>query len=81
MAAKKSPSPKCIIIIAGPNGAGKTTFARSYLVQEAGVFNFINADLIATGLSPLDPKRAMRAAGRLLLMELERLTEAGELFA
>ncbi|MCC6838954.1 MAG: hypothetical protein IT230_02220 [Flavobacteriales bacterium] len=43
----KNPAPRCIII-AGPNGAGKTTFAKSYLVQEASMVNFINADLIAT---------------------------------
>ncbi len=76
----KRTAPRCIII-AGPNGAGKTTFARSYLVQEAGVINFINADYIATGLSPLAPERATRAAGRILLEELDRLTNAGESFA
>jgi predicted ABC-type ATPase len=41
-----------IIIIAGPNGAGKTTFARQFLPQEADCPKFINADLIAAGLSP-----------------------------
>ncbi|MBS1568387.1 MAG: zeta toxin family protein [Bacteroidetes bacterium] len=76
----KKPAPRCIII-AGPNGAGKTTFARSYLVQEAGMINFINADLIATGLSPLMPERAARAAGRILLEELGKLTKAKESFA
>ncbi len=72
--------PRCIII-AGPNGAGKTTFARSYLLQETDVVDFINADYIASGLSPLIPERAARAAGRLLLEELERLTERGVSFA
>lgn len=43
---------KRIIIIAGPNGAGKTTFAREYLPLEVGITAFINADLIAAGLSP-----------------------------
>lgn len=42
---------KKIIIIAGPNGAGKTTFAREFLPNEAGCPVFINADLIAAGLS------------------------------
>ena len=46
---------KKIIIIAGPNGAGKTTFARSFLPEEAQCPRFINADLIAAGLSPLRP--------------------------
>jgi predicted ABC-type ATPase len=57
-------------IIAGPNGAGKTTFALEYLPQVAGCRNFINADLIAAGLSPLDPERELVTASRLLLKEL-----------
>ena len=43
-------------IIAGPNGAGKTTFALEYLPTVAGCWRFINADLIAAGLSPLAPE-------------------------
>jgi predicted ABC-type ATPase len=46
-----------IIILAGPNGAGKTTFARSFLPQEANCLRFINADLIAAGLSPFARKQ------------------------
>ncbi|MEO8068580.1 MAG: zeta toxin family protein [Flavobacteriales bacterium] len=76
----KKPKPRCIII-AGPNGAGKTTFAREYLPREAGVLNFINADLIATGLSPLKPELAARAAGRVMLEELDRLVMARADFA
>jgi predicted ABC-type ATPase len=64
--------PRCIVI-AGPNGAGKTTFARAYLLRNAKVVHFINADLIASGLSPLDPRLAAVAAGRLVLAEMERL--------
>lgn len=56
-----------IIIIAGPNGAGKTTFAREFLPQEAGCPVFVNADLIAAGLSPFAPERAAIQAGRLTL--------------
>lgn len=41
-----------VVIIAGPNGAGKTTFAREFLPAEADCPVFINADLIAAGLSP-----------------------------
>jgi len=44
-------------IIAGPNGAGKTTFALEYLPAVAGCRRFINADLIAVGLSPLAPEQ------------------------
>lgn len=68
-------SPVCIVI-AGPNGAGKTTFAREFLPKDAGVIHFVNADLIATGLSPLRPELGALAAGRLVLRELDRLTKA-----
>lgn len=68
-------------MIAGPNGAGKTTFAREFLPREAGVIHFVNADLIASGLSPLDPGLATRAAGRLVLQELERLSHGYKDFA
>jgi len=73
-------APRCIVI-AGPNGAGKTTFAREFLPREAGVIHFVNADLIASGLSPLQPELAARHGGRLLLMELNRLAKARKNFA
>lgn len=66
---KKSRKPTCFII-AGPNGAGKTTFALRYLPQIAGCRNFVNADLIAYGLSPLDSLSAQYEAGRLFLREI-----------
>ena len=59
-----------IIIIAGPNGAGKTTFAREFLPQEAGCPVFVNADLIAAGLSPFAPESAAIQAGRLMLQAI-----------
>jgi len=64
--------PRCILI-AGPNGAGKTTFARRYLPENAGVVHFVNADLIASGMSPLKPEIAAIAAARMVLGELDRL--------
>jgi predicted ABC-type ATPase len=60
-------------VIAGPNGAGKTTFARRYLPENVGVTHFVNADLIASGLSPLKPELAAIAAARILLREIDRL--------
>ncbi len=56
-------------IIAGPNGAGKTTFALKHL-PGVGCQNFVNADLIASGLSPLEPGRELFSASRLFLCEL-----------
>ena len=73
-------APRCIII-AGPNGAGKTTFAREFLSKEAGVVHFVNPDLIASGLSPLRPELAALAAGRLFLLQLDRLARSREDFA
>lgn len=72
--------PICVVI-AGPNGAGKTTFAREFLIRDAGVVHFVNADLIAGGLSPLRPGLAALAAGRLFLAELDRLAKARANFA
>jgi predicted ABC-type ATPase len=69
---KKTQAPRCIVI-AGPNGAGKTTLAREFLDVEAGVIHFVNADLIAYGLSPLKPDLAAVQAGKLLLEEIDRL--------
>ena len=64
---KKSPS---LYVIAGPNGAGKTTFAKEFLPHYAKCNNFVNADLIAQGLSPFSPAAAGIKAGRLLLKQI-----------
>jgi predicted ABC-type ATPase len=61
---------KRIVIIAGPNGAGKTTFALEFLPNEAGCPVFVNADLIAAGLSPFAPELAAAKAGRLMLQAI-----------
>jgi len=72
---------KKIIIIAGPNGAGKTTFAREFLPNEAGCPIFVNADLIAAGLSPFNPELAAVAAGRLMLEQIADHARRGQSFA
>lgn len=72
---------KRILILAGPNGAGKTTFAREFLVHEVSCPAFVNADLIAAGLSPFDPARAAMRAGRLMLELIEEHVARGESFA
>ena len=73
-------SGKKIIIIAGPNGAGKTTFALEYLPHEANCPVFVNADLIAAGLSPFLPGVAAIRAGRLMLQEISNHTKKGGSF-
>ena len=80
-ARNRSAQPPRCIVIAGPNGAGKTTFAREFLPREGGIIRFVNADLIASGLSPLRPELAARRGGRLVLTELSRLAKARQDFA
>jgi predicted ABC-type ATPase len=81
MAGESRAAARRCIVVAGPNGAGKTTFAREFLPRDAGVVRFVNVDLIASGLSPLRPDLAALAAGRLYLVELDRLARAGLDFA
>jgi predicted ABC-type ATPase len=68
-------------IIAGPNGAGKTTFALKYLPQVAPGTAFVNADLIAAGLSPLAPEQQLFTASRLFLQQIEQHITAARDFA
>jgi predicted ABC-type ATPase len=74
-------SDKKVVIIAGPNGAGKTTFAREFLPAEAHLPVFINADLIAAGLSPFAPDAQAFRAGRMMLREIDRYAAEGRSFA
>jgi predicted ABC-type ATPase len=78
---RRRPLKKKIVIIAGPNGAGKTTFARQFLPHEAGCPDFINADLIAAGLSPFDPEKAAIAAAKVMLRLMEEKVKEGQSFA
>ena len=76
------PSAKPIfVILGGPNGAGKTTGALSILPLELRIVHFVNADLIARGLSPLDPTLADFDAARMMLQRMRELRERQENFA
>jgi predicted ABC-type ATPase len=85
--AKKAPrlmpwsSNKDILVLAGPNGAGKTTFAREFLVNEARCPSFVNADLIAAGLSPFRPELFAVRAGRLMVQLIREHAARGDSFA
>ena len=68
---KREKRPQCYVI-AGPNGAGKTTFALKYLPLIASCYDFINADEIAKGLSPLNYEAGLLKAGKLFLEALEQ---------
>jgi len=66
-----------LFIVAGPNGAGKSTFMQEFLPKEVQCAEFVNADLIAAGLSPFAPERAAFAAGRIMLNRLRELMSKG----
>jgi len=70
-----------IVIIAGPNGAGKTTFSEQFLLGEADCPYFINADLIARGLSPYVPEAVPFEAGRIMLSQIRAYVKSGKSFA
>lgn len=72
---------KRIFIIARPNGAEKTVFATEFLPNEAHCPIFINADLIAAELSPLQPDLAAIQAGRMMLKMIHDCVERKEDFA
>jgi predicted ABC-type ATPase len=69
------------LIIAGPNGAGKTTFAREFLPRDADLTTFINADLIAAGLSPFKPEEAALRAMRLMAEAMHECVRESRDFA
>jgi predicted ABC-type ATPase len=62
-----------LFVIAGPNGAGKTTYARDFLPAEMRCFEFVNADLIAAGVSPFAPGQAAFEAARIMIRRLRQL--------
>jgi predicted ABC-type ATPase len=76
-----TPTTPVCLVMAGPNGAGKTTFALASLPAVTSVRRFINADLIAAGLSPLAPQQQLMAASRLFLAEMDACIRRRESFA
>ncbi len=70
-----------LYVIGGANGSGKTTLALTVLPRFLQVFEYVNADAIAAGLSPLNPESMAMQSGRLMLERLEALAEAGIDFA
>ncbi|MBI2311416.1 MAG: zeta toxin family protein [Betaproteobacteria bacterium] len=64
-----------LIIIAGPNGAGKSTSAPILLKETLRVVEFVNADVIAQGLSAFNVEGAAFQAGRAMLERLHYLAK------
>jgi predicted ABC-type ATPase len=73
--------PPHALVLAGINGAGKTTSSRAVLADALNLLTFVNADVIAQGLSGFDPNSAALEAGRVMLERLHRLAAKRENFA
>jgi len=70
-----------VIVIAGPNGAGKSTAAPALLDGLLGFDDFVNADVIAKGLSAFNPEGSAIQAGRIMLERVRELAARGQDFA
>jgi len=75
---ERSPS---LVIVGGPNGAGKSTTAEALLKGVLAVDEFVNADVIARGLSGFAPEGSAIAAGRIMLARIRELAEQRVSFA
>lgn len=70
-----------VVVLAGPNGAGKSTVAPVLLQGALGVAEFVDADVIARGLSAFNPEAVALAAGRLMVRRLRELARQRVSFA
>jgi predicted ABC-type ATPase len=77
----RSNAPPTVYVLAGPNGAGKTTFAQEFLPDFVHCREFVNADMIAAGLSPFAPETQDFRAARLMLSRIKELAAAQASFA
>ena len=70
-----------IFIISGCDGAGKTTASMTILPEILNCKEFVNADMIAQGLSPFRPEAVAFEAGRIMLKRIDDLIKTNENFA
>ena len=70
-----------VIVLAGPNGAGKSSVAPSLLAGALAITEFVNADVIAAGLSAFNPEQHSLEAGRMMLERLRDLAKHRANFA
>jgi predicted ABC-type ATPase len=70
-----------VFVIGGCNGAGKTTASLAILPALLNCQEFVNADAIAAGLSPLNPDSVAVMAGRMMLDRMKNLRSLGVDFA
>ena len=72
---------KVIYIISGCNGAGKTTASMTILPEFLDCQEFVNADMIASGLSPFKPENVAFESGRIMLERIDFLMKTNQSFA
>jgi predicted ABC-type ATPase len=70
-----------VVLIAGPNGSGKSTAAPALLRDYLGITEFVNADVIAQGLSGFGSENVAMKAGRIMLDRMKELAAAEADFA
>lgn len=70
-----------IVVFSGPNGAGKSTTAPNVLRRVFNIDEFVNADVIAQGLSAFAPETVAFQAGRIMLERLRSLAHERKSFA
>lgn len=70
-----------VVVVAGPNGSGKSTAAPALLRDYLGITEFVNADVIAQGLSGFAAENAAMQAGRVMLERLRELARQNADFA
>lgn len=66
-----------LYIIAGGNGAGKTTGSYTILPEILHCKEYVNADLIAHGISPFNQEAVALQAGRIMLQRIRELLRKG----
>ncbi|MEY2829745.1 MAG: hypothetical protein RIQ33_1603 [Bacteroidota bacterium] len=69
-----------LYILAGCNGAGKTTAAEILLPEIFHCDEFVNADLIAKGISPFNVESVAFQAGKLMLERMDFLVNQNKSF-
>ncbi len=77
----RASDPPQVVILAGPNGAGKSTAAPGLLKGLLDMDDFVNADVIAQGLSGFAPEAVALEAGEVMLRRIHQLADQRKSFA
>jgi predicted ABC-type ATPase len=72
---------KNLYVVAGCNGVGKTTASFTILPEILNCREFVNADEIASGLSPFQAEKAAIEAGKIMLDRIRHLIGENANFA